>query len=199
MLLLLSLACSQTSIDDGAEFGPFIQVKTSFTSALVATSDAGAVLVDAGYQDNGKAVEAYLETQGLTLDDVSDVLLTHGHSDHSAGLPAYPNATVWAHEDEVELILEEGPEGVRVDETLVDGQIVQLQGYDFETLLVPGHTTGNVVYLSEGVLITGDSAFLYKDGTVGPLSATPWTPHRLKRSCWLCGTAWSRAETRSPR
>lgn len=170
MLLLLVLACSQTSIDDGAVYGPFTQVKTSFTSAFVATSDSGAVLVDAGYQDNGKAVEAFLETQGLTLDDVSDVLITHGHSDHVAGLPAYPNAKVWAHEDEVELILEEGPEGISVDETLVDGQIIEVQGFSFETFLVTGHTTGNVVFLSEGVLLTGDSAFLFKDGTVGPPS-----------------------------
>jgi glyoxylase-like metal-dependent hydrolase (beta-lactamase superfamily II) len=170
MLLLLSLACSQTSIDDGAAFGPFAQVKTSFTSAFVATSESGAVLVDAGFQDNGKAVAAYLETQGLTLDDVTDVLITHGHTDHVAGIPAYPNATVWAHENEVELILEEGPEGVSVDETLVDGQIIEAQGFAFEAILVPGHTSGNLVFLSEGVLITGDTAFLYKDGTVGPPS-----------------------------
>jgi glyoxylase-like metal-dependent hydrolase (beta-lactamase superfamily II) len=170
MLLLLSLACAQTSIDDGAMFGPFTQVKTSFTSAFVATSDDGAVLVDAGYQDNGRAVAAYLQTQGLTLEDITDVLITHGHTDHLAGLPAYPNATVWAHEDEVALILEEGPEGVAVDETLVDGQIVELQDLSFEALSVPGHTTGNLVFLSEGVLLTGDSAFLYKDGTVGPPS-----------------------------
>lgn len=170
MLLLLALACAQTSIDNGATFGPFTQVKTSFTSAFVATSESGAVLVDAGYQDNGKAVAAFLETQGLSLDDVSDVLITHGHSDHTAGLPAYPNAKVWAHEDEVELIQEEGPEGVQVDETLVDGQVIEVQGFSFETFWVPGHTTGNVVYLSEGVLLTGDSAFLYKDGTVGPPS-----------------------------
>lgn len=170
MLLLLSLACSQVSIDDGATYGPFTQVKTSFTSVFVATSETGAVLVDAGFQDNGKAVEQFLETRGLTLEDVSDVLITHGHTDHTAGLLAYPNATVWSHEDEVELIQEEGPEGVRVDQTVSDGQVIEAQGLQFETLLVTGHTEGNVVFLSEGVLLMGDTGFFYKDDTVGPPS-----------------------------
>ncbi len=170
MLLLLSLACAQVSIDDGSTYGPFTQVKTSFTSVFVATSETGAVLVDAGFQDNGKAVEKYLETQGLTLEDVSDVLITHGHTDHTAGLPAYPNAKVWSHENEVALIQEEGPEGVQIDQTVVDGEIIEAQGLQFETLLVTGHTEGNVVYLCDGVLLMGDTGFFYKDDTVGPPS-----------------------------
>ena len=67
-------------------------------------------------------------------------------------------------------VQEEGPEGVSVDETLVDGQIIETQGLSFEALHVPGHTAGNLVYLSDGVLLMGDSAFLYKDDTVGPPS-----------------------------
>ena len=37
-----------------------------------------------------------------------------------------------------------------------------------EVFHVPGHTSGNVVFLAEGVLLTGDTAMSYKDGTVGP-------------------------------
>ncbi|MED5374730.1 MAG: MBL fold metallo-hydrolase [Myxococcota bacterium] len=168
MHLLLLLSCATESIEDGVTLGPFTQVKTSFTSAFVAVTDQGVLLVDAGYQDDGKNVEAHLEPLGLTLRDVDDVLLTHGHSDHTAGLPAYENATVWAHEDEVALILEEGPEGIQVDQRFVDGETLDIQGFTIQPIRVPGHTDGNVVYLVDGVLLMGDTAMLYSDGTVGP-------------------------------
>lgn len=167
-MFLSLLACSTASIDDGAALGPFTQVKTSFTSAFVANTEDGVVLVDAGYEPDAGGVEELLEGWGLELDDVAHVFITHGHTDHTRALPAYPNASVWAHELEVDRVLEEGPESVEVTDTLVDGQVVSVGELDIETLHVPGHTEGNVVYLADGVLLTGDTAMLFRDGSIGP-------------------------------
>jgi len=167
-MLLFLLACSTVPIEDGAVLGPFTQVKTWFTSAFVAQTTAGVVLVDAGYDDDAAAIEQLLAASSLTLDDVAEVFVTHGHTDHTKALLAFPNARVWAHEDEVDLIAEDGPDGVEVHETVVDGQLVTIGELEFEVLHVPGHTAGNVCYLAGGVLLMGDTAMNYKDGTVGP-------------------------------
>lgn len=166
--LCLLAACSQDPLQDGEEFGRFTQVKSFFTSAMVAETSEGVVVIDTGFSKTAAPVERFLEGRGLGLGDVSHVLITHGHSDHVRGLLAFENATVWAHEDEVDHVLEEAEEGARVDETFVDGQVLALGDLAVEVFHVPGHTPGNVVFLAEGVLLTGDTAMSYKDGTVGP-------------------------------
>ena len=99
LFLFLATGCSNTPIDDGAQFGPFTQVKTLFTSAFLAETDEGVVLVDAGFSASAKQIGKALEERSLELSDVSDVIITHGHSDHVIGLEAFPSARVWAHED----------------------------------------------------------------------------------------------------
>lgn len=166
--LLVLLGCKNAPVEDGATFGPFTQVKTFFTSAFVAETEEGVVVVDSGFHPEAKQVEAHLEERGLGLSDVAHVFVTHGHTDHVRGLDAFPKARIWAHEAEVERILEEGPDGASVTDTLVDGEVVELGGLSLEALHVPGHTEGNLVFLSDGVLLTGDTAMSFKDGTVGP-------------------------------
>ncbi|MCO4745233.1 MAG: MBL fold metallo-hydrolase [Proteobacteria bacterium] len=172
--LFASLAlggCSNTAIEDGAQFGPFTQVKTFFTSSFVAETRDGVVLIDTGYSKTAKPIARHLEGRGLSLSDVKHVVITHGHSDHVRALHLFDEATVYAHADEVERIAVEGPEGGVVDQTLANGQIVSIGGLGIEVFHVPGHTAGNLVLLSEGVLLTGDTAMSYKNGTVGPAPA----------------------------
>ena len=168
LFLFLATGCSNTPIDDGAQFGPFTQVKTLFTSAFLAETDEGVVLVDAGFSASAKQIGKALEERSLALSDVSDVIITHGHSDHVIGLEAFPSARVWAHEDEVARIEEEAAEGVEVTHTVVDGDTIAVGALAMEVLHVPGHTEGNLCVLSEGVLLMGDTAMSFKDGTVGP-------------------------------
>lgn len=167
-LLLLTAACRNAPVDDGAVFGPFTQVKTFFTSAFVAETSEGVVLIDTGYNKKAKQVAKHLEGRGLSLDDVAHVVLTHGHTDHIRALPALPGATVWAHEDEVALVREEGGDEARVDQTVVDGDLLVFGDLTLEVFHVPGHTEGSLALLADGVLLTGDVAMSYKDGTVGP-------------------------------
>lgn len=168
VLALTWSGCSNAPIEDGAKFGPFTQVKTFFTSAFVAETSQGVVVVDAGFSRSAKPIEAHLEDRGLSLDDVTDVIITHGHSDHVRGLGAFGNARVWAHEAEVALVREESDDGIQVTDTVVDGDVIAVGDLEFEVLHVPGHTAGNLCLLADGVLLTGDTALSFKDGTVGP-------------------------------
>ena len=168
LLILLTSGCRNAPIDDGAQFGPFTQVKTFFTSTFAAETSEGVVLVDAGFSVKAKEVEKHLEDRGLTLSDVRHVVVTHGHADHVRGLEAFPNARVWAHVDEVPLIDEELEGAVAVSDTFEDGDLLQIGDLELEVFHVPGHTAGNITLLAEGVLLTGDTAMSFKDGTVGP-------------------------------
>lgn len=97
-LVLLSSACSNERIDDGARYGPFTQVKTFFTSAFVAETSKGVVLADEGYNMKGKQVAAHLEARGLGLNDAAQVLVTHGQRDHVRSLAAHPRAADKTHQ-----------------------------------------------------------------------------------------------------
>ncbi len=68
------------------------------------------VLVDAGigklFGDAGGRLPGNMRAAGVAPDDVTDIVLTHLHSDHVGGLlddsgaPAFPNAALWVAETE---------------------------------------------------------------------------------------------------
>jgi glyoxylase-like metal-dependent hydrolase (beta-lactamase superfamily II) len=168
LALTLTCACRNAPIDDGASFGRFTQVKTFFTSVFVAETPDGVLLVDSGFSKGARPIQTFLESRDLSLSDVTDVILTHGHTDHVRGLDNFPRARIWAHEAELAHIKEEAADGTRVTDTVVDGDRVWFGDLEVEFLRVPGHTAGNLTLLADDILLLGDTAMSFKDGTVGP-------------------------------
>ncbi|WP_454765340.1 MBL fold metallo-hydrolase [Cupriavidus campinensis] len=81
-------------------------------NAFLVTMPGHLALVDTGSGqlfgpgNGGRLVES-LATQGITPQDITDVLLTHAHSDHAGGLVRdgqriFPNATVYVGKPEVD-------------------------------------------------------------------------------------------------
>ena len=164
-MLFFLLACQNLSIEDGWRHEDIVQIKDSFTSVFLILDDEPA-LIDAGFQSSGNRVKKALSNYDLTPSDIKHIFITHGHGDHLAGLELYPNAQSYALEAEIELIKEETGSGI--DVPLADSDIIELGKHSVQVLAVPGHTAGNAVYLTQGVLVLGDSAVANDDKSIAP-------------------------------
>lgn len=135
----------------------------------------GAVLIDAG-QDAAEIVTGRIAELGLHLDAV---LLTHGHIDHfwsaaaiceAAGAPAYIHPDDrYMLEDPGAALGRLGMEQFRVDvpadvRDITDGDVFVFGGVRLEARHTPGHTPGHVVFLTDGIVFSGDLIFA---GSVG--------------------------------
>lgn len=125
------------------------------------------VIFDPGSVAGTEALLAALARLGNPA--VRDIILTHAHPDHAAGAAALRERTgapVWLHPAELPVAERMGL-SIPVDETLRDGQQVQIGATTFEALLTPGHSAGHVVFIEResGVTLAGD--MVHGAGTVG--------------------------------
>jgi len=151
-------------------------VDASVNAYLIRTGDR-LVLIDAGtgelYGPTLNKLEASLKAAGVRPEQVTDILITHIHSDHTGGLMdgkrmVFPNATLHIEQKEVAYWLNPGnrakaPEGARkfFDEAsakvqpYVDaGRIKMFSGATellpgIRAIPAPGHTPGHTFYSLE--------------------------------------------------
>lgn len=179
-LLALALA-GGSPIRDGERVGGVEVVKDGVVSAyIVDLGGRDVMLMDTGTDPEAKAVLSALARRHLGADAVKVILLTHGDSDHVAGVRRFPSALVMALDKDVPLA--EGredrspmrwlrtprPNGNKVAHALHDGDTLELAGTEVRVFAAPGHTKGSAVFLARGVLFMGDSAEAAGDGTLGP-------------------------------
>lgn len=128
--------------------------------------ESGVVLVDTGTPGAIELIGAGLARIGAEWSDVTDIVLTHKHFDHVAGLADVVSraaaAAIWAGEADRGEIPFEG-----AIEALDDG----VQVRDLRSVSTPGHTPGHRSLLHErqGLLFTGDAA----GNMVGALTRGP--------------------------
>ena len=95
-------------------------------------------------------IQAELARRGWTL---TDILLTHHHYDHIAGVPALKAATG-------AMVIGAAADAHRLpplDLALSPGMSVTLGRHTAKVIDVPGHTVGHVAFLFDGYAFTGDS------------------------------------------
>ncbi|MCA1831532.1 MAG: MBL fold metallo-hydrolase [Actinomycetota bacterium] len=147
---------------------------SSNTYIVASRKGETAVIVDAG-QDAAPLLAERLEANGLKAEAL---LVTHGHIDHvwsvaevcaQQGIHAYmhPDDT-WLIEDPAAALGAGGrsfpfdaPEDLK---PLADGQRLRFAGLDIEVFHTPGHTPGSVVFITNGIVFSGDLIF---QGSIG--------------------------------
>jgi glyoxylase-like metal-dependent hydrolase (beta-lactamase superfamily II) len=108
-------------------------------------------LVDVG-QDPAILASIAKAPTGVGKWPVEQVVLTHGHSDHSALLPRVRDAF---HPK----VLAFSPNIPGVDEVLRDGDRIKMGDEDFEVIHTPGHSSDSICLYNQtqGVLFAGDT------------------------------------------
>jgi len=103
------------------------------------------------------------------------IILTHGHADHTAAIPAllkkFPKLEVYIHELDAELLTDPQTNlstmaGITLnlqppDHTLTHNQTLNIAGIQLNVIHTPGHTPGGIsLYCPEqNILFSGDTLF----------------------------------------
>lgn len=118
---------------------------------FLVTHATGITLIDTGLDQSVPLVTEKLAEIGGDWSDVTDVILTHHHPDHTGGLAEViaraPGAAVWAGAEDT------FPVAVKAAE---DGETIR----GLRVIATPGHTAGHLSLLAtdDDVLLIGDLA-----------------------------------------
>jgi len=146
------------------------------TNCYVVYNDAGACwIVDAGF--GPEPMLGFILEKGLTPEQI---VLTHAHVDHIAGLgqvvQAYPGLPILIHEAELcfpidpmlnlSAALSERIVAPEPTDTFTHGETLTLDGLDFQVRHTPGHSPGGVCLYQKDyrVALVGDTLFA---GSIG--------------------------------
>lgn len=119
-----------------------------------------AAVIDPG--DEAERILAALKEDGA---EVTHILLTHGHYDHTGGVAgleaAFPGTPVYLHRADAEGVNPTmfPPLPREVLRFYDEGDTVAVGGLTVEVLHTPGHSKGSVVLKTGDILFTGDTLF----------------------------------------
>jgi glyoxylase-like metal-dependent hydrolase (beta-lactamase superfamily II) len=162
------------------------ELTVGFVNVHLVVTDDGVVLVDTGLPRRSALIDRGLREVGKTIGDVTTVLLTHHHFDHTgnvADVRRRSGARVVAHAADAPVItgaIRPEPRGflvkvvgrligsaepAKLDQLITADESEPVPG--FTALHTPGHTRGHVSYLLDragGILFAGDAAAGVKGG-----------------------------------
>ena len=135
-------------------------------------SDTRKILIDVGAFNARKPLERQLRDLKIAPDDITDVVLTHAHYDHSINFVLFPKATVWIGRGEIEWAAAQPPRFDPLPELYVaalsrESRVKRIEAGDeflpgLRALAAPGHTPGSLIFVLSGndtpVIFTGDAA-----------------------------------------
>lgn len=163
--------------------GPSLTAADDAAIYLIALADQ-AVLIDSGCGRSTDLLLANVESTGVLRTQISHLLLTHCHFDHTGGaaqLRALLGCLVTAHELDAPYIESADDEvtaatwyGSTLRPCIVDRrlsgheQTIEVAGRSISALHIPGHSPGSVAYL----MSSGGNRVVFAQDVHGPLHAS---------------------------
>ena len=163
------------------QFDSQVRYRGSLQNYLIDTGDE-VILVDTGFPAGtpeevpdektlaftGKDICSYMEAftaLGYKPEQVTKILLTHRHADHSGELKSFPNAKIYVNKDEVSAAELQGLENL-VPVEFTDGAYYnfpecQKIGEGIYLIKAKGHTNGNSI-----VIVENDGLFYMLHGDI---------------------------------
>ncbi len=131
------------------------------------------VLVDVGHQRHVSHVLRGMDADGITLDQIDLVIITHSHPDHLEALPSFLDGRIKAtfHRDAEDYLHGEGavlsqmmgapPVPTMPIEFYLQEGTLDVAGNHLEIIHTPGHSPGSICIFwpEKKVLVTGDLVF----------------------------------------
>ncbi|MGQ0637027.1 MAG: MBL fold metallo-hydrolase [Planctomycetaceae bacterium] len=147
------------------------------------------LLIDIGYEDTVREIVDLIRQLDFPLSQCKYIVATHADADHIQGLKLAKEllpqaravghplaATALAQGDRILMYAEVPAQGIsidlpaaRIDETIDEGDILQVGGLKLETWHTPGHTRSQLAFRLGELLFSGDNIF--RDGCVGNIDA----------------------------
>lgn len=137
-------------------------------NSYVAWEGPECVVVDPGFEPD--LIIEFIASRKLS---VAAILNTHGHVDHIAGnaamKQAYPHAPIIIGRGDAIMLTDAHANmsanyGLPItsppaDRLLDDGETLEVAGFKFDVMEIPGHSPGHVVFYQQGFLLGGDVLF----------------------------------------
>jgi len=174
-----------------ASTSQIIEVRGAHVNSFIIYNDEQTVLIDTGFNDGVDLTESALNKLDRTLEDVTHILLTHGHLDHTFNIHSFkqrsPGAIICASPKEALHIAGKYPyKGIsrmcgwaealgrnvlgytpeKIEMELEDNQVVSIVD-GIQVIALPGHTYGHLgfLHMESRVLFTGDLVDFRKNYT----------------------------------
>lgn len=190
--------------------GGTFHVGTCGISAVLVTSPAGHLLIDAGTEKSAGLVAANIEALGLSLRDVRFLTHTQEHHDHIGGIPELKERTgarliagprakpVFENgvldRDDPQYESSEPNRRVAVDSTVAHGDSLVLGGKVLVAHFTPGHSPGAISWRWTECVGDDCRSLVFSDG-LSPVAADGyrWTDHPEYLAAYRQSLTWIEA------
>lgn len=139
-------------------------IRDKYVNAYVFKGFNGYLMIDAGMNED-RIIEELAKLE-IDPDYVMAVILTHSDPDHTGGLDALKNASVYMHTEEEQMVTRETARfvfkgrwkhNVRYD-LFESDDIINVDVFQVRVIHTPGHTPGSCCFIvNDDYLLTGDN------------------------------------------